>query len=549
MPAKGIILSSFGGIVPRHTRHQLPPTQALIARDAKLANGILEPWREPCLQTTVSGTPKMMYVRGNHLHTWDKIVQVAEVSPDWNRFFITGRNNYPEMVKESCQGVLSYQRLGVPTPTEAPTCEGSDSCGTNVNATCYCYTYVNEFGEESAPSPPSNIVTAVDGEVIEVTGIATPPTGYGISAIHLYRAASAVKDTDPKQQQITSAFLYVDAVAASVSSYRDDKLAIDLGFPLETEDIMPPPAKLTGIVAIDDLVRLAGYYENKVYFSENMELHNWPIKYELTLDDMIVHMEQAKQTLFITTGSYPYIIRTINQEGCSPVLKSRSPFPDIACEYPHSHLMTDAGLIYVTLKGLALLGFDGTVKLLTTSWYDPDEWIKILPHTARLGLYERWLFCTTDNTSFILDLWGDSFSDMKGGELVFISDFPKDYFRSNTGDLYLLNGSRVLVWDKGTSYRNFYWESNNLSLQSTNDAPRSIAFAPTSAKVKSKSVKFSLVRSLNDAVCYTRDVSTEQAFRLPRVGRNNYYRIILQGNQRVEFVSLGTSHFTVNDGN
>ena len=242
-------------------------------------------------------------------------------------------------------------------------------------------------------------------------------------------------------------------------------------------------------------------------------------------------MEQSRQYLFVTTGSYPYVINTVSRDGCSPVIKSKAPYPDIACAYPHTHLITEAGLIYVTLKGLALLGFDGQVKLLTTPWFDSTEWAKYQPDTARLGLYESYLFCTTDSISFILDLWGASFTNIKGGELTFISDKPKDYFRSNTGDLYLLEGTKIKVWDKGTEYRQFYWESNNLSIKSPQAGrqlliqaaatkPRSVAFAPVSAKVKSKSVNFSLVSSLNDSVYYTRDVSTEDWFRLPRIGRN-----------------------------
>lgn len=557
---RDIVISTFGGILPRHSNHMLDKTQATYAQDVKLRNGILEPWLEPCTQESVASSTKMIYVLGNNLHTWNKIVQIAETSRDWGRSYITGHNSYPEVMVEACDGTLSYYHLGVPAPTDPLVLSGTESCDRSSDARSYCYTFVNKWGEESGPSPVSDVILVKDGASVQLSGFSTAPSGYAINRINIYRAVSGAHDIDPKKQTFQSGFLFVKSISSNTSSTIDDLELEALSMPLDTEDVNPPPDKLSGIVSIDDLIRLAGYYENRIYFSENTELHNWPVKYELTIDDMIVHMEQSKQLLFITTNSYPYIINTVSQDGCSPVIKSKAPFPDIACSYPHSHLMVPQGLIYVSLKGLVLLQPDATIQVLTAPWFDSTEWGKLAPDTARLGLYEGYLFCTTDNISFILDLWGNnSYADIKGGELTTITNYPVDYFRSNTGDLYFLEKNKVKIWDRGTTYRKFLWESRELTAESnraasmislapTSPKPRSVQFAPTTAKVKSKSTTFTLYYSINDDKAYSRHVSTEEPFRLPRFGRHSYYRVRFTGTEKVEFFSLGTSNFTVNDG-
>lgn len=540
-----LVYTSFGGIVPRHTQHQLAKTQASYAHDVKLRNGIIEPWLEPCVQDTVASSVKMIHVRGCHLHTWDKNVQIAETATDWGRFYLTGRHDYPEVVTEDCDGKLTYLRLGCPAPSEAPYCEGEESCERDSDARSYCYTYTNKFGEESAPSPPSNIITVSDGASVTVTGITTPPSGYGINRINIYRTASGFREGNPKKQDLETAFFHVATISSSNTEYTDSKLLSMLGMPLDTEDINNAPTKLSGIVSIDDHIRLAGYYENKIYFSEYTELYNWPVKYELTIDDMITYMDQSKQILFITTGSYPYIINTNTPDDCAQVIKARAPYPDIACIYPHTHLMTIYGLIYVTAKGLALLGADGKVQLLTTPWFDSREWTRLNPDQARLGMYEGSIFFSTDRISFCLSLWGDSFNDVKGGELTTISDNPKDYFRTSTGDLYFLEGTKVKVWDRGTTYRKYYWLSKELT---GNTQHRDQQFFPISMKVKSEATKMDLYGDDDNLKLYSRFVSNEEPFRLPRFGRHKYYKVKFTGTKPVEFFSFGTSNFTVNNG-
>ena len=69
-----------------------------------------------------------------------------------------------------------------------------------MDARAYVYTYVNKWGEESAPSPPSNIIRVADGATVTVSGIPAPPFGYGITEVNIYRATTGFRPADGKVQ-------------------------------------------------------------------------------------------------------------------------------------------------------------------------------------------------------------------------------------------------------------------------------------------------------------------------------------------------------------
>ena len=543
-------IDHFGGIIPRQSSHSLNITQATIAHNVRLCNGRLEAWRERCDFSDAPNTARAFHIHGCLTYTFDTVVQIAEVSPDWGRAYITGHNLFPEIVVFGPGGTMTFSRLGVPKPSSACHCQAQAdaACSRASDARDYVYTYVNRWGEESAPSPPSNIIRATDGNAVRVTGIATPPPGYEITAINLYRAVTGARPMNVQQQTPQTSYVFVDNLSASATSYVDTVLMLDLGPVLETEKTHTPPDGLQNIVSLEDTVRLGGSAGNKLYFSEPYELHNWPVKYELTLDSNIVHMGVFNQKVFVTTDTIPYVVDVSEPTGtqCVPVQRCNTPLPDIACKYPHSAISTQFGFIYSSPVGLILVKPDATWLNLTASWYDEKAWHDVLPDTVRLGVYHNYLFCITDRVSLLFNIDQQTFGDMKGSELSTLDDRPIDLVRSTTGDLFMLEKGKVSVWDKGLSYRPFYWESRELVGAGNNHA-RGQAWSPASAKVDSDYVKFTLISPLLNPA-FERTVLGEEWFRLPRVGRNLWYKIRLEGQHPVAFAALGTANLTLNSG-
>lgn len=556
-----VTLSNFGGIVPRMSEHELGRTNATIAHNVVLRNGRLEPWREPCPFADVSATAHSFYIWGCCALAWEEIVQTAEFAPDWDRLYITGHEQDAQVVTKSCDCKYTYTKLGVPTPATPPVASGSENCSRESDARSYVYTYVNKWGEEGAPSPASNVLTVDDGTVVTVSGIAYPPDGYDIQYANIYRAATGFRDVDGKQQKPLTDYFFVGTGAFPSTSFTDSVLMAGLSMPLSTHKYRMPPAGLQNICRPEGVARLAGTLRNQVFLSENFQPHNWPVKYELTLEATIVHMKALDQKLYVTTDTRPYVIDVSNCDDtkCTPVTDLGVALPDISCGYASSAIITPHGFIYSSPLGIVLIDPSAKWNLLTRGFFSEREWAQVKPDTARFGYYEGFLFCVTDMVSFILNIDGDPYGDVRGGEMTTISDQPIDLKTSSTGKLFILERGKISVWDTGDTYRAFEWVSRELvgkyanpeaksyQSQNRNQTPEGATWSPASVKIRSDDVEFTLITPFNNAA-YVRKVIGERPFRLPRVGRHVWFKVKLRGTAPVEFVDLGTAHFTVNAG-
>ena len=242
-----VTISNFGGIVPRYSDHNLNNIAATIAHDVKLRNGRLEAWRELCDYADVAESNLSFHLHGCCTTAWDRVVQAAEVAPDWGRFYITGRINALESVVLDCNCNPSYFLVGVPTPLTPPVATATEECDRAADARAYVYTYINQWYEESAPSPASNIVQVKDGTTVTVSGIAFPPDGYGIIGANIYRAATGFRQADGKVQKPLTDYLYVGTVEFPSTTFTDDVKGIYLGQPLETGKVRMPPDGLRNV--------------------------------------------------------------------------------------------------------------------------------------------------------------------------------------------------------------------------------------------------------------------------------------------------------------
>lgn len=561
-----VTLSNFCGIIPRYSRHNLGALNAEIAHDVKLRNGRLEAWREKCVFENSQTNSALKTAGTFHIYGccpvyWPSpsVVSVAEFAPDWGRFYVTGRSADAEVavVNRKCQAV--YQLLGVPAPTTPPVATAAEECDRRTDARAYYYTYVNQWGEESAPSPASNIVVVRDGVSVQVSGIALPPEGYGIIAANLYRAATGFRQDDVKTQKPLTDFLYVTTIEFPTTSFTDTVKMIGLGPVCETQKVRMPPKGLQNIVAIGGVNRLAGTVKNRVHLSENHQPYNWPVKYDLTLDHTIIHMGALDQRLYVTTDAVPYVIDVSSCEDakCTPVIDVDTPLPDISCGHSSSAVMTPHGYVYVSPLGVTLIDSSAKWHILTKKWFSEDDWALIRPETVRMAYWEGFLFIVSDTVTFLLDINGDPYGDMKGAELTTLSDTPIDLKTSSNGTLFMLEDQTLYVWNSGDELRPYQWLSRELTGEHHQPGmaaatPQSGAalgnlWTPTSAKVRTKETEFTLVSSVSTEV-YRRMVVGERPFRLPRAGRHPWWRVQFKGIEPVEFAVLGTSFFTVNAG-
>lgn len=530
----------FGGIAPRIPDHRLPSVNAKIAHDVRLRDGKIEAWHELCAFREVAKSNQTFHVHGCCVVGWDEIVQAAEVAPDWGRFFITGRTANIEAVEDVCC-MPKYYKLGVPRPTTPPSVNGTEDCDRSADARSYVYTYVNKWGEESAPSPASAILRVDDGDTVQVTGIALPPDGYGITQANIYRSATSWRETNGRNQVPMTGYLYVATIDFPTTSFTDNVRLLGLGMALDTEDVDVPPTTLQNVCSIDVTTRLAGTYKNKVYLSEPFRLWSWPRKYELTLDSNIVHMVQSVMRLYVTTDTTPYVIDcTKDAEAVIiPVQDLYMPLPDIACVSDSSCIATSFGAFYSSPIGIILITANGKWYNVTARWLGEREWADVSPETVRMAYWDGLLFIITDKVSFVLNIDGKNWADQTGCELTTISDHPIDLHTSNTGKLLMLIDGVVYAWDSNDKLRKYVWRSGEL----TTGALQSL-WSPTTAKVRTTDTMFALITPTGSE--FKRKVLNELPFRLPKIGRHLWYNIELSGYRDIDFVDLATSNTTLN---
>ena len=551
----------FHGIFPRITEDNLPTNSATVANDVNLRSGRLEPWRERLALAEAPESALTMHQHGCCYYTWDTCVSVAEYLPDYNSMFITGRRGYPERAVFGDNCSLTYYRLGVPKPAGAPSVSSASENAigrSEVNdqrtmtGRSYCVTYVNIFGEESAPGNPSRVISVCDGDTVVITGLPSAPSSeYGVRYLRLYRSASVMNSDSGGTKRATendnpAAWFLVAELPVGVTEFHDSVKELDLGWALQTDDYREPPADLRQITYLRGTGVLAGVTTNMVHFSEPYQPWNWMRKSDLTLPYNIVHAVSFGTYLYVTTTANPYVIDMTKgcQEQCTPVYDVNISLPDIACGYAHSAVATPFGCVYVSKDGLALIKPDAQVDLLTKAYFSTEDWAKIRPETIRLTYWRGYIVFVSDKASFMLEvdpsLYGDD-TGAKAGNLTTFSDSPVDLIDSANDELLMMDSGFIWQWNAGNTWRRYHWESRPFDFNGLS--------SPNSVKLilRKGSTYFTIISADSDQQQLWGGVITDsRPHRIGRLGRHWFYKLGLDGTGVVESAYVNNSYGDLN---
>ena len=148
----------------------------------------------------------------------------------------------------------------------------------------YVYTYVGKLGEESAPSPPSDIlICPAEGATVNLNGLTvdvSASTGREIEKFRIYRVATGSSGN--------AEYLFVAEIATSyVLPYADTLDTSELAEPLPSINWKEPRENMTslGLTAHGVAYAASGKI---VCLSEPFFPYAWPRDYELTCDNDIV---------------------------------------------------------------------------------------------------------------------------------------------------------------------------------------------------------------------------------------------------------------------
>lgn len=530
-----IKITAFNGITPRVDPRLLEGNMAQSSVNAKLQNGTIKPYKAPGQIAALSkvGTIKSIYRFGenvvgdaNYWFHWTTDVNVVKgpISDDeYERTYFTG-DGAPKMTTNAIAltGGTNYPMnsytLGLPAPANAPTVTVSGSGSGTAESRVYVYTYVSALGEESAPSPVSNIVSVQTGQSVSLSGLSTAPSGsYNVVSKRIYRAVAGSGGSD---------YLYVGELAVATTTYSDTTTAANLGevIPSKTWDM--PPSDMQGLTLMANGI-MAGFSGKDVCFSEPFIPHAWPAGYRLQTDFPIVGIGAFGSSLFVGTTGYPYIITGVDPAQMTMI---KGEFRQ-ACVSKRSIVEMGNGVFYASPDGICVADGSG-VNVITKGIMTRDDWQAYNPSSivaAHLdGRY--WAFYDNGTTqgALILDLTGDGATLWKTSQYA-----TATYNDIKTDSLYLAIGSNVKKWDADSTDLTYTWKSKIFVAPKPENVGAGQVFA------ESYPVTFKLYA--DGALKHSQSVANDRPFRLPSGYKGKEFEIEISGTKPVNSIFLAST--------
>jgi hypothetical protein len=238
--------------------------------------------------------------------------------------------------------------------------------------TSYVYTYVNDLGEESGPSPASVTVSRDPGAQVNLTVPTSPAPDVddGVVYKRIYRAATGPTGTF---------FFFLVELPVATTTYADATPDSGLGEPISTEGYTLPPADLRGILALPNDIYV-GFRQgsNELCFSDQGRPHAWPVAFRLKTDEPIIAIGNVDTVVIVATEAFPYTAAGTAPDNYT-MTKSEVNQGCVAkrgCAY-----VKGFGWLYPSQDGLIAIAGVGQPQLITQAFYTRREWQQLQPST------------------------------------------------------------------------------------------------------------------------------------------------------------------------
>ena len=522
----------------------LPESVCTTSRNQKPGRGDLRSWKTPTTVATVPSGRQTIYRMGRDVNTdaqywlsWTTVVHAIRgfsATDTTEQTFFSGdgapkfTNNLSLDGTDPQSNPSATRPMGIPAPSAAPTVVGTDSAAADptIESYFYVYTYVNDLGWESAPSPVS---VEVERDVLgttSISGFAAVPSGnYNVTARRIYKT----------QTGSGTNFYLLAEVSLGTTSVIDNNAT--LGELLETTTWLPAPGVPTGGVTNTTEANLAfltalwngmmaGITGNSVRFCEAYAPYAWPAAYDIIPPDgKPVGLGVFGQSLLVLTTGRPLLVA-----GSGPDSMDQQPveMPQ-GCVSSRSIASMGNGVAWASEDGLCWFGSGGP-RLLTQGIMTREDWQALVPSSIIGRMYEG--------------LYFGSYDDGSGRKGFFISPGdPQGVYFMDTGysamhfdelkdQLYVLSGTNVQKWDAGTAmtYR---------VVSKQFKQPYPVNYGAAEVIASAYPVTFRLYA--DGALKHTQTVASRAPFRLPSGFRAFDYQIELEGTNPIQGAAIAFS--------
>jgi hypothetical protein len=577
-----ISITDFSGEIPRRDPQLLAPSQARRALNCKLDSGALSPWREHAevQRPSKQGVTRTLHLLENRywLH-WPRRVDCCRLpvaSSIQGQTVISGLDQ-PRLTDLDLAGdgsgesyPLRTRLLGVPGPSVPPQAAtgsgGALGDDGGLRSLSYVHTFVNQWGEEGPPSPPSPVLEARHGQTVDIFNLEHPSDDWWIAKRRVYRTLTPSSGS--------AMWRFCAEIPVAQYSFSDTVPDDELGEEMSTASHVAPPATLRGIIALPGGF-LAGFSNNELRFSEPYRPWAWPMEYALHTDHSIVALGSFGATLVAATNAHPYMA-----SGNHPSAMSLSRLPDRqACVAPGGMVSLNDGVLFPSPDGLYFIGSKGG-RLATGQLMDRDAWQALNPESMNASVHNRRVFsfythkqeptpkpppdlspdALVNGFHIGNSLLGTSPTDgmpwtevfPEGGGLVF--DFADEnpmltfldfyaaatYAAPETDTLYCnlpdtQGKSRICAWEKGTEPLTATWRSKTFNL------PRPATFGAARIDSDFDHGPMTLRIFADNVLRLETQLDHTNPVRLPAGFRAARWEIELQGSSRVTQVAMATT--------
>jgi hypothetical protein len=343
------------------------------------------------------------------------------ISDGFDRYYWCSPSTGPRYATRAQLLAGSYGvRLGVRAPTVAPIVTpvpgtGAITGGVNTGrpvTRSYAVTWVSEYGEESAPSPPSEASGFADQQW-SVTGIQQPVAvtdRVNITGLRLYRTVTGASGA--------TTFYFVSEVALGSTTYVDTSpdTVVTSGRQAESISWAEPP-DMDGMAAMPNGI-FVGFKGNTLFFSENYRPHAWPPEYAVTVQHPIVGLGVFGNSCVVCTTGAPAVVTGIRSATMS-LTQTNAPTPCVSRRSICSGL---EGVAFATESGLCLFGPAGA-SVFSTGFISRDQWATQYSPSTQSAI-----------------VFAGDYIALRGGADAFMFPLPVGQERSGLGGVVNLDG-------------------------------------------------------------------------------------------------------------
>lgn len=455
-------LTTFLGANLRREPRFLPPGVGVSSINQKPSeSGDLRPWLQPL---TISG-PNVpagrltLYRMGRDTPStstfwlsWTTIVHAIrgfDASDPTERTYYTGSGS-PKWTNNilalaSAPYPASARELSVPVPVTLPVVvintDGPAVTGVDPRRLYYVFTWVNDIGWESAPSPPTLAAPANSGAIVDLTITESVPAGnYGINRMRWYRTQTTSAAGDAE-------FFFLAEYAVGATGMQDAGQALGTDvLPTGPDTLrLPLAATAKGLTYCWNQFA-AAIVDKTVRFCEPTLMYAWPLGNEYEVSDTPVALAAFAQRLLVLTTAGAELFTGSDPEAMDQ--KQIALAPIVAAR---SLVVGESFAMWAADDGLWYWGLDG-YRNLVGECLTPAQWRALVPSTIHGYYFEignRPVYIGFYNDGTLKGFVVDPTNPM--GIYFLDKGYTSAYWDKLQRKLFVLDGATLKLWDAGAS--------------------------------------------------------------------------------------------------